>query len=124
MTIENTIRKFLLETKEEKIYKLLEKYMEDYTSLIELEREYEDFESGEVYTTYVYYKDPELDWEDDEFIFKLIPIDNWGEKFNLEYNAWELKGGTSTFGKQLFERFLKPWFEKTYKLVVEAVYPV
>ena len=35
--------------------------MENYEKLVEVEREYEDWEEGEVYTAYVYYKDPELD---------------------------------------------------------------
>lgn len=123
MRIENTIKKILRETREEKLQKLFDDYISEYENLVELEREYEDFDNHEVYNTYVYYKDPELDWEDDEFIFKVIPIDEYGEKYNLEYHAWELKGGLSTFGKRIFEKLLKPWFEKTYRIKVENVYP-
>ncbi len=28
------------------------------------------------------------------------------------------------FGKELFEKMLKPWFEKTYKFKVNSVYPI
>jgi hypothetical protein len=51
-------------------------------------------------------------------------VDN-SDDYNLEYYAWELKNVSGAFGKELFEKMLKPWFEKTYKLRNQfVVYPV
>ena len=115
--------KFVNENKEEKLKNLFDSMMEDYGKLVEVEREFENWDTGEVYTAYVYYRDPELDWEDDESIFKVLPVDN-SYDYNLEYHAWELKNVSGAFGKELFEKMLKPWFEKTYKLEINTVYPV
>jgi hypothetical protein len=114
--------KFVNENKQEKIKNLFDSMMEDYGKLVEIEREYDDFETGDIYQAYVYYKDPELDWEDDEYVFKTLPVDN-SDDYNLEYHAWELSTISGAFGKQLFEKMLKPWFEKTYKLKITSVYP-
>ena len=114
--------KFVNENKFEKIKNLFDSMMEDYGKLVEIEREYDDFETGDIYQAYVYYKDPELDWEDDEYVFKTLPVDN-SDDYNLEYHAWELSTISGAFGKQLFEKMLKPWFEKTYKLKITSVYP-
>lgn len=114
--------KFVKENKEEKIKNLFDSMMENYEKLVEVEREYDDFETGEVYSAYVYYKDPELDWEDDESVFRIYTVDD-SDDFNLEYHAWELKNISGAFGKKLFEKMLKPWFEKTYKFKVNSVYP-
>jgi hypothetical protein len=97
--------------------------MENYENLVEVEREFDNWEEGEVYTAYVYYKDPELDWEDDESVFRIYPVDD-SDDYNLEYYAWELKNISGAFGKELFEKMLKPWFEKTYKFKVNSVYPI
>jgi len=129
MRIEKTIKIILRETMEEKLQKLFDDYISEYENLIQDEKEYED-EDYDIYTSLVFFKkneDGEIDdddWEDDNYVLKIIPIDKWGEKFNLEYSTWELKGGLSTFGKRIFEKHLKPWFEKTYKIKVENVYPV
>lgn len=114
--------KFVKENKEEKIKNLFDSMMENYEKLVEVEREYDDFETGEVYSAYVYYKDPELDWEDDEYVFKILPVDN-SDDYNLEYNAWELKNNSGAFSKELFEKMLKPWFEKNYKTKLNTVIP-
>jgi hypothetical protein len=114
--------KFVKENKEEKIKNLFDSMMENYEKLVEIEREYDDFETGEVYSAYVYYKDPELDWEDDESVFRIYPVDD-SDDYNLEYYAWELKNISGAFGKQLFEKMLKPWFEKNYKTKLNVVYP-
>lgn len=115
--------KFLNENKEEKLKNLFNSMMKNYEKLYEVEREYEDFDSGDIYSAYVYYIDPELDWEDDEFVFKIFPVDD-SDDYNLEYYAWELKNISGAFGKELFEKMLKPWFEKNYKTKLNSVYPV
>ena len=114
--------KFVNENKQEKIKNLFDSMMEKYEKLYEVEREYDDWDTGEVYNTYVYYLDPELDWENDDFVFKILPVDN-SDDYNLEYHAWELKNISGAFGKQLFEKMLKPWFEKNYKTKLNVVYP-
>jgi hypothetical protein len=114
--------KFVNENKQEKIKNLFDSMMEKYEKLYEVEREYDDWDTGEVYNTYVYYLDPELDWENDDFVFKILPVDN-SDDYNLEYYAWELKNISGAFGKQLFEKMLKPWFEKNYKTKLNVVYP-
>jgi len=115
--------KFVNENKQERLKNLFESMMENYENLVEVEREFDNWEEGEVYTAYVYYKDPELDWEDDESVFRIYPVDD-SDDYNLEYYAWELKNISGAFGKELFEKMLKPWFEKTYKFKVNSVYPI
>lgn len=114
--------KFVNENKEVKLKNLFDSMMKDYEKLYEVEREYDDWDTGEVYTSYVYYKDPELDWEDDEFVFKILPVED-SDDYNLEYYAWELKSVSGAFGKELFEKMLKPWFEKNYKTKLNTVFP-
>lgn len=129
MGLDNIIKRILNETKEEKLKSLFDDYIEEYENLIEYQREYED-DDYDIYNALVYYEKNEEgdidedDWEDDNYVFKVIPIDNFGEKYNLEYSKFKLRGGLSTFGKSIFERFLKPWFESTYKMKIENVYPV
>jgi hypothetical protein len=115
--------KFVNENKEERLKNLFDSMMEKYENLIEVQREYEDFKTYDIYQAYVYYVDPEIDWEDDEYVFKVLPVDN-SDDYNLEYHAWELKNVSGAFGKELFEKMLKAWFEKTYQLQINAVYPV
>jgi hypothetical protein len=115
--------KFVNENKEERLKNLFDSMMEKYENLIEVQREYEDFKTYDIYQAYVYYVDPEIDWEDDEYVFKVLPVDN-SDDYNLEYHAWELKNVSGAFGKELFEKMLKALFEKTYQLQINAVYPV
>jgi len=109
----------------DKLRPLFDSNMEEYKrgNLVEVEREYEDWDSGDVYTAYVYYVDPEIDWEDDEFIFKLFPRDD-SDLYNLEYSAWNLKNVSSLFNKNIFEGLLKDWFEHNYKWEIASVHPV
>jgi hypothetical protein len=129
MGLDNIIKRILNETKEEKLKKLFDDYISEYENLIRDEKEYED-EDYDIYTSLVFFKkneDGEIDdddWEGDNYVLKIIPIDKSGKKNNLEYSEFHLRGGLSTFGKSIFERLLKPWFESTYKIKVENVYPV
>jgi hypothetical protein len=80
----------------EKLEKMFDKTMEEYTNLTYNEKEYYD-----------------EDWEDDEFVFKIFEP-KYGDDWHLEYYGWKLKGVISMFGLSMFEKLLKPWFEKNY----------
>lgn len=107
-----------------KLKPLFDSEMEEFKNLIEIQREYEDWDTGDVYMAYVYYVDPEVDWEDDEFVFKIIPIDEDNDLFNLEYDRWMFRNIIPLFNKNIFEVLFKDWFEKTYKQKIENLYPV
>jgi hypothetical protein len=96
----------------EKLEKMFDKYMEEYTNLTYNEREYYDSDWGE-YIGYSFYDDIDEDYEDDEFVFKVFEPED-GDDWYLEYYGWKLKGVISMFGLSMFEKLLKPWFEKNY----------
>jgi len=96
----------------EKLEKMFDKYMEEYTNLTYNEREYYD-DDWKYYMAYSFYDDIDEDWEDDEFVFKIFE-DEDGNNWYLEYYGWKLKGVISLFGLSMFEKLLKPWFEKNY----------
>jgi hypothetical protein len=96
----------------EKLEKMFDKTMEEYTNLTYNEREYYD-EDWEYYVGLSFYKDIDEDWEDDEFVFKIFEP-KYGDDWYLEYYGWKLKGVISMFGLSMFEKLLKPWFEKNY----------
>lgn len=109
------------ENKEEKLKNLFDSMMEKYENLVEIEREYEDFETGDIYQAYVYYVDPEIDWEDDEYVFKVVIDENDPNGYKLEYYAYMLNPIVSTLGRSMFKKLLKPWFEKHYRLKISDI---
>ena len=109
------------ENKEEKLKNLFNSMMEKYENLIEVQREYEDFETYDIYQAYVYYVDPEIDWENDEFVFKVVIDENDPDGYKLEYDTFMLNTVVSAFGRPIFNKLLKPWFEKHYRLKVSDI---
>lgn len=109
------------ENKEEKLKNLFDSMMRRYENLVEVQREYEDFETADIYQAYVYYVDPEIDWEDDEYVFKVVIDENDPNGYNLEYHAYMLYSVTLTFGRPIFNRLLKSWFEKHYRLKISDI---
>jgi hypothetical protein len=95
----------------EKLENMFDKYMEEYTNLTYNEREYYDSDWG-YHVGLAFYTDIDEDWEDDLFLFKIFePKDNG---FILEYFGFSLQSEIGLFGKSMFEKLLKPWFEKNY----------
>lgn len=112
----------ITETHFEKLNKFFDKSMSDYVKLESDEREYYTDDWG-YYSALAFYKDIDEDWEDDEFVFKIFDAED-GDGWNLEYYGWELKSVINLFGKEMFEKLLKPWFEKTYDFKIVNLYEV
>jgi hypothetical protein len=110
-----------LEKLTSKLKNIFEDRMQPFIKLMRGEREYVD-EEYNTYLVYVYYVDIETDWEDDEFIFLAIPVDDDHTSFKLEYNKFNLRDVYSLFGKNKFEELLKDWFERNYGLKISSVY--
>lgn len=109
------------ENKEEKLKNLFDSMMEKYENLVEVQREYEDFETGDIYQAYVYYVDPEIDWEDDEYVFKVVIDENNPDGYKLDCPTYILYPIISTLGKPMVKKLLKPWFEKHYRLKISDI---
>ena len=108
-----------------KLKSIFDKFMNKYTDLIQQEREYED-DDYKVYNTLSFYKKDdegdidEDDWEDDVFVFKLIPIDDYGNDLLLEYDTYFFSHIMGSFGG-MFDSLLKEWFEEHYKYKISKV---
>lgn len=108
-----------------KLKRSFDEFMKKYTSLIEQDREYED-DDYKVYSSLLFYKKndegdiDEDDWEDDLYVFKLIPIDDYGNDLLLEYDVRFFSPIIGSFG-DMFDSLLKEWFEEHYKYKISTI---
>ena len=108
-----------------KLKRIFDGFMNKYTDLIKDEKEYEDFDYN-IYTSLVFFKKnedgdiDEDDWENDVFVFKLIPIDDYGNDLLLEYDTYFFSSIMGSFG-DMFDSLLKEWFEEHYKYKISKV---
>lgn len=123
------MRIIITETQEEKVYNLFKKMMSKYSKLLSNERVY-DFWDGKKgsyvdFSPINFYVDPELDWEDDEWIFQYVLSEPYtGDKKDiypmLLYSRYDIESIKKMFGPY-FESFFKKWFEETYDLKINKL---
>lgn len=108
-----------------KLMMVFEKFMKKYTNLKGYEREIED-ENYDIHNVMEYYMitdDEDIDeeeWENNNAIFVVVPLDNYGEKVKLEYNEFLFKTIINTLpDKETFEEFLTIWFKKHFNWDIE-----
>jgi hypothetical protein len=119
----------ITEDKMEKIYEGFKKLMVGYSTFEKIEKPYDFWvQERNTYVDYTpinFYKDPEEDWEDDDWVFQYSEVEPYtGNKIGvypmLQYSSYKLKTFKKIFGTW-FETLLKRWFEETYELPVNKV---
>jgi hypothetical protein len=115
--------------KEEQLYTIFKRVMEEYSKLQPTERSYDWYISSKNryvdLNTINFYEDVEMDWEDDTWILQYQ--EEQGDvslKFKvplLRYDSYMLKTVIGMF-RDYFKPLLKRWFEETFKLPVDNVY--
>ena len=127
---ESQLRRIIKENDyDTKLMKSFEGFMKKYTNLKGYEREYED-EDYNVYNVMEYYmrmEDDDIDedeWENNNAIFVVFPLDDYGDKVKLEYDRYLFQTIINSFDKDTFEEFLKIWFDKHYGWDIEFAYGV
>jgi hypothetical protein len=110
---------------ENRLSEIFSKVMKEYSQLESQERSYDYYDydkRGYVDANVInYYKDEELDWEDDDWIFQVqYERGDWGKGFELpilRYTEYQENGRFMNlklmFGDR-FESLLKEWFNNTY----------
>jgi hypothetical protein len=95
----------------DKLEKMFDKSMEKYVNLTYNEREYYDSDWG-YNMGLAFYEDIDEDWDDDNFVFRMFEPED--KIWVLEYYGYPIKDVIALFGESMFEKLLKPWFEKNY----------
>jgi hypothetical protein len=119
----------ITETQDEKVYDFFKKMMSEYSNLLSAERVYDFWDSKK--GSYVdfspinFYDDPELDWEDDDWIFQYVLSEPYtGDKKDtypmLLYSRYDIESVKKMFGPY-FESLFKKWFEETYDLKINKL---
>lgn len=109
---------------QDKLMKSFEGFMKKYTNLKGYEREIED-ENYDIYNVIEYYEimdDEDIDedeWENNNAIFVVVPLDDYGDKVKLEYDRYLFKTIIDMFDKETFEEFLTIWFKKHFNWDIE-----
>lgn len=108
-----------------KLMMVFEKFMKKYTNLKGYEREIED-ENYDIHNVMEYYMitdDGDIDedeWENNNAIFVVVPLDDYEEKVKLEYNEYLFRTIINTLpDKETFEEFLTIWFKKYFNWDIE-----
>jgi hypothetical protein len=119
----------ITEDKMDKIYEGFKKLMVDYSTFEKIEKPYDFWvQERNTYVDYTpinFYKDPEEDWEDDDWLFQYASREPYtGNKIGiypiLLYSEYHFKVLKKMFGAW-FETLLKRWFEEVYELPVNKV---
>jgi len=119
----------ITETQEEKIYNSFKKMMSKYDSLEKVEKPYDFWDSKKMsyvdFTPINFYVDPELDWEDDDWIFQYVLSEPYtGDRTGiypmLLYSRYGVESLKKMFGPY-FESLFKKWFEETYDLKINKL---
>lgn len=103
--------------------------MKEYSSLESADKSYDYWvqEKGRYTDIDVvnFYKDVEMDWEDDEWILQYHEYEGDSASKDevplLLYGEWEFRNIISILGVEIFEKLLKDWFENTFNLKVKKV---
>ena len=106
------------------LFKSFNSLMKEYSELQMTERSYDWYvhEKGRYVDLNVFnfYDDVELDWEDDSWIFQYQPekgdIDPDLEVPILRYDDYTLRNTIQIFGKEMFEKLLKEWFNNNFQI--------
>ena len=114
----------ITENQDGKIYNSFKNIMKDFSKLEYGVRDYDFWHDSK--NTYVdfspinFYKDTELDWEDDDWIFQYVYSEPYtknrtGNYPMLLYSAYYFHNIKELFGSR-FESLMRRWLMETYKL--------
>ena len=98
--------------------------MKEYSELEQADKSYDWWEQekgGYIDLNVInFYEDVELDWEDDTWILQYQPekgdVDPDLEVPILRYDEYVLRNTVQIFGKEIFEKLLKEWFNNNYQV--------